>query len=79
MSIVALGSNIFPSIMLLIGISKKDTLYQLAKRVGDVYSDIRDILLNAMQLLEFNKQGTSKELVYAAFSYASSLTKVKDF
>jgi len=79
LSLIALGSTIFPSVMSLIGVVKKDTLYQLAKRVGDVYSDIRDILLNAMQLLEFNKQGTSKELVYAAFSHASSLTKGKDF
>ena len=79
LSLIALGSTIFPSVMSLIGVVKKDTLYQLAKRVGDVYSDIRDILLNAMQLLEFNKQGTSKELVYAAFLHASSLTKGKDF
>ena len=79
LSLIALGSTILPSVRSLIGVVKKDTLYQLAKRVGDVYSDIRDILLNAMQLLEFNKQGTSKELVYAAFSHASSLTKGKDF
>lgn len=48
--------------------AKRPTLEQIARRVGDAYPDIRDRLLNALQLVSPSRTVTgSRELAEAAF------------
>jgi hypothetical protein len=63
--------------------SNKPTTNSIALRVGNSFSDLRDMLLNAMQLLPLveqkNNSATSPELVYATFADVSRNAKDKNF
>ncbi len=53
----------------------------IALRIGAVYADLRDTLLNAMQLLPLvdSAEGISTQLVYASFHNAEEQARSKDF
>lgn len=68
-----------PFILILFGIKKTYNPHDIAKRVGNVFPDIRDTLLNAFQLLGNEKQYSSKEFVHAAFDTAFTASKDIDF
>ncbi|MFM8473142.1 MAG: hypothetical protein ACKOBV_06445, partial [Candidatus Kapaibacterium sp.] len=57
------------------------TAFHVAQRVGDVFTDIRDRLLNAMQLATTSvvPGATSAELIDASFRQVVELTRDRDF
>lgn len=59
----------------------KPSIESIALRVGNAYQDVRDMLLNAMQLVPLVETGggCSSSLALAAFENVSEQTKNKDF
>ncbi|MBL7998214.1 MAG: hypothetical protein JNL32_06195 [Candidatus Kapabacteria bacterium] len=59
----------------------KPTVEGIALRVGTAYSDVRDMLLNAMQLVPMIESagGSSPSLALAAFGTVDEQTRTKDF
>jgi hypothetical protein len=71
-----------PTVARLLHILPRQNEDQLASRVGNVYTDIRDLLLNAMQLKRMystEKNGVSIQLIDAAFEQIARISESKDF
>ncbi|MDQ1265865.1 MAG: hypothetical protein QG635_1017 [Bacteroidota bacterium] len=78
--LTSIGVFFYPVFLKIFG-HRKQSLEQIALRIGGVYPDIRDRLCNAVQLMgNFgNPRGTSQDLTNAAFEQVYDSTKDKNF
>lgn len=61
------------------GLKKSFYPYEIAKRIGNYYPNIRDTLVNVFQLAEQTTESSNHELVYAAFDSVYEQSKNIDF
>ena len=79
--IVSTGYFLAPGLLRVFSKKYKPSLDQIALRIGNVYPDVKDRLCNAMQLVPLtdSPNGTSPELIYAAFDEMSESISDKNF
>ena len=83
--IVSVVFFLVPPLMRWSGLKNKPSLENIALRVGEYYSELKDKLCNVIQLIEkFNKKSarpdnTSKDLALAAFERVTHLSENKNF
>lgn len=79
--IISFGIFVFPSILRLLGIKTRYNDNTMALRIGEFYSDIKDNLSNALQLVPIsqNQSGISKNLALAAFEEIAAKVRDRNF